>query len=146
MKPGLLIDTHIWLWYAQGHTRITPSTLAAMESAIDTATLRISVMSIWEISLLEAAERIHLGLPVEAWIDNALALPGLKTIALETPIIVDAHRLPGLFHKDPVDRLLVASARHYEILLLTEDDKILQYARQGYVRACSISDMETVQA
>ncbi len=75
----------------------------------------------------------------------SLALPGLKVIELELPIILDAHRLPGEFHKDPADQILVATARHHGITFITEDKKILDYARQGYVLACSSAETELLE-
>ncbi len=140
MSKGLLLDTHIWLWFALPDRRLAAPAREAVEHAIAAGNLRVSIMSIWEISLLEAAGRIHLGMSIDEWLEKALALPGLTCLPLETPLILDAHRLPGNFHKDPADRLLTATARHHDFTLITEDSKILDYARQGYVRACSSSD------
>lgn len=142
MNNGLLMDTHIWLWFAQPDKRLKAPGRQAIENAIATGTLRVSIMSIWEISLLEAAGHIHLGEAMDEWLDKALKLPGLQCLPLETPAIIDAHRLPGEFHRDPVDRLLVATARHHGLTLISEDRKILDYAHQGYMRACSSSNKE----
>ncbi len=142
MINGLLIDTHIWLWYASLNPRLHQPGCTAIDAAIRSGRLRVSVISLWEISQLEAAGRFHLNMPVEEWIQATLALPGLKVIQLELPIILDAHRLPGEFHKDPADQILVATARHHELTLLTEDKKILEYAKQGYVHACSSTETD----
>ncbi len=119
-----------------------PPGQTAIDDAIRTGRLRVSVISLWEISQLEAAGRLHLNMPVEEWMQATLTLPGLKVIELELPIILDAHRLPGEFHKDPADQILVATARHHELTLLTEDKKILDYAQQCYVRACSSAETD----
>lgn len=140
MINGLLIDTHIWLWFASPDPRLRRAGQIAIDEAIRSGKLRVSVISLWEISQLEAAGRLHLNMPIEEWMQAALALPGLKVIELELPIILDAHRLPGEFHKDPADQILVATARHHELTLLTEDKKILEYAQQGYVHACSSTE------
>ncbi len=142
MSKGLLLDTHIWLWFALPDQRLATPAREAIEQAITTGNLRVSIMSIWEISLLEAAGRIRLSMPIDEWLEKALALPGLTCLPLETPLILDAHRLPENFHKDPADRIQVATARHFNLTLITEDRKILDYARQGYVQACSSSDKE----
>ncbi len=142
MSKGLLLDTHIWLWFALPDQRLAAPAREAIEQAITAGNLRVSVMSIWEISMLEAASRIHLGIPVNEWMEIALALPGLTCLPLETPLILDAHRLPGDFHKDPADRLLVATARHFNLTFVTEDRKILDYAQQGYVQAYSSNAQE----
>lgn len=142
MNNGLLMDTHTWLWFAVPDRRLKPPGRQAIENAITDGALRISIMSIWEISLLEAAGHIHLGMPIEEWLEKALQLPGLQCLPLAPPVILDAHRLPGTFHRDPIDRLLVASARIHDLALLTEDRKIRDYARQGYVRARSFNDKD----
>ena len=145
MIDGLLIDTHIWLWFANLNPRLQQPGRRSIDAAIRSGRLRVSVISLWEISQLEAAGRLHLNMPVEEWMQAALALPGSKVIELELPIILDAHRLPGEFHKDPADQILVATARHHELTLLTEDKKILDYAQQGYVHACSSTETELLQ-
>ncbi|MEN8179622.1 MAG: type II toxin-antitoxin system VapC family toxin [Pseudomonadota bacterium] len=140
MINGLLIDTHIWLWFASLNPRLHQPGRTAIDAAIRSGRLRVSVISLLEISQLEAAGRLHLNMPVEEWVQATLTLPGLKVIELELPIILDAHRLPGIFHKDPANRILVATARHHELTLLSEDKKILEYAQQGYVHACSSTE------
>ncbi len=140
MSKGLLLDTHIWLWFALSDQRLAAPAREAIEQAITVGSLRISIMSVWETSMLETTGRICLGNPVNEWMEMALALPGLTCLPLEVPHILDAHRLPGSFHKDPADRLLVATARHHDLTLITEDRKILDYAQQGYVRASASSD------
>ena len=145
MSKGLLLDTHIWLWFAQSERRLRKPGRVAIEQAIVRGSLRVSIMTAWEISQLEALGRIHLGAPIDEWMEKALALPGLQCLQLEPALIFDAHRLPGDFHRDPIDRLLVATARHHDLTLLTEDRKILDYTRQGYMRARSSSDKELLK-
>ncbi|HEC18007.1 MAG TPA: PIN domain-containing protein [Gammaproteobacteria bacterium] len=117
----------------------------AIERAIAGGSLRISVMTVWEISQLDALGRIYLGAPIDELMEKALALPALQCLQLAPALIFDAHRLPGDFHRDPIDRLLVATARHHGLTLITEDCKILDSARQGYVRARSSSDKELLK-
>jgi len=104
MSKGLLLDTHIWLWFAQPERRLKKPG-------------RVAILG-----------RIHLGAPIDEWMKKALALPGLQCLQLEPALIFDAHRLPGDFHRDHIDRLLVATARHHSLTLITEDRKILDYA------------------
>ena len=60
--------------------------------------------------------------------DTALALPGIQQIELTPRIAVASTKLPGEFHPDPADQIIVATAREYDCELLTVDRKILQYA------------------
>ncbi len=145
MKGELLLDTHVWLWFAMPNPRLRQPAREAIGRAVNGARLHVSIMSIWEISLLESKGRLHLGMSVGNWMARALALPGLNVLALEPELIFDAHRLPGQFHADAADRLLVATARHHGLQLITEDRKILDYARQGYVRAHATDDKELLK-
>jgi PIN domain nuclease of toxin-antitoxin system len=118
MSHGLLLDTHVWLWYAVPNPRLKQPAREAIDSAVSQRRgLHISIMSIWEISMLESKGQLHLGNRIEHWMEQALALPGLRVMPLEAGVILDAHRLPGRFHADPVDRLIVATARHHELTL-----------------------------
>lgn len=145
MNRGLLLDTHIWLWFAISDPRLKPPARKAIDQAVYSGGLHLSIMSIWEISLLESKGRIRLGMSIDDWIDRALALPGLRVLPLVPALIFDAHRLPASFHSDAVDRLLVATARHHDLTLITEDRKILDYGRQRYLRARPSDDKELLK-
>ena len=147
MSHGLLLDTHVWLWYAIPDARLKQAARTAIDSAVNRRKgLHVSVMSIWEISMLESRGQIRLGNPIEHWMEQALALPGLRVLPLEPGLIFDAHRLPGQLHADPADRLIVATARRHGLALVTEDRKILDYARQGYLRAHATGDRELIES
>lgn len=137
MKP-LLLDTHIWLWFAlSNEKRLSQYAREQIERAAKEGVLWLSVISTWEVSLLEAKGRIHLGMAIDEWMKLALELPGLQQAQLELPIILDSHRLPGEFHADPADRILVATARHLNATLITADGSILRYAKSGYLKVIS---------
>ena len=78
-------------------------------------------------ALLAAANKITLPLPVEDWVRDALAYPGVRLLGLTPEIAIASTRLPGSFHKDPADRILVATTRSLAIPSLTADAKILHY-------------------
>lgn len=85
--------------------------------------------------MLVAKGRLHLNLEVGIWLDRALSLPGVDLLPIEPAIAVDSVRLPGVFHADPADRLIVATARHWPATLMTADRAILQYADAGHLEA-----------
>jgi PIN domain nuclease of toxin-antitoxin system len=60
-------------------------------------------------------------------LDTALQYPGIQLLALTPEIAVESTRLPGEFHRDPADQIIVATARIYDCPLLTVDDRILKY-------------------
>ena len=65
--------------------------------------------------------------PVELWLDQALAYPGVRLVPLSRESAVASCQLPGTFYKDPADRMLVAAARELYCNLLTADVKINAY-------------------
>jgi len=76
---------------------------------------------------------VTLGKEAGAWIDEALGLPGVQLTPLLPSIAVDGVRLPGVIHGDPADRIIIASARHVGVPLLTADKAILRYGDASYV-------------
>lgn len=70
---------------------------------------------------------MKLPLPVDEWLDVALAYPGIELLDLTLPIVVAATQLPGDFHRDPADQLIVATARLGGYPLLTVDARIRAY-------------------
>jgi PIN domain nuclease of toxin-antitoxin system len=74
---------------------------------------------------------------VGRWIETALSFRGIHLVPVEPAIAVDSVRLPGAFHADPADRLIVATARFHQALLLTADRAILDYGMRGHLQVLS---------
>lgn len=137
----LLLDTHVWLWFALGNgDRLSEAARQQIEDAAYGGRLAVSAITVWEIGMLDAKGRITLGGDCEKWITAALALPGLRLVGLEPEIAVASIRLPGEFHPDPADRILVATARAYDATLATADERIIRYSRAGYLRILDIAN------
>lgn len=131
----LLLDTHVWLWFALGNSdRLSAGACRQIEAAALGGKLAISAISVWEIGMLDIKGRITLGTPCEKWIESALVLPGLRLVGLEPEIAVASTRLPGEFHPDPADRILVATARALNATLATADERIIDYSSAGYLK------------
>jgi PIN domain nuclease of toxin-antitoxin system len=131
----LLLDTHVWIWLVRGQDRMSKDLLELMFAAAGAGAMFLSVMSIWEFSLLDAKRRITLNMPCLTWVRTALERSGALTVPLTPDIAATSHQLPGRLHGDPVDRVLVATARSENLTLVTRDRAILDYAAQGHVRA-----------
>jgi PIN domain nuclease of toxin-antitoxin system len=82
--------------------------------------------------MLEAKGRLQLKMGCVEWVKQALATPGLSLYPLNPEIAIESSRLPGRFHGDPADRLLAATARITGALLLTKDERLLEYGRQRH--------------
>jgi PIN domain nuclease of toxin-antitoxin system len=122
----ILLDTHIWIWWVNGSSEL-PERHRQFIDSTEQDGLAVSIMSCWEVANLAQKDRLTLELSVLDWINLALAYPGIKLLNLTPAIVVDAHQLPGSFHRDPIDRLLVATARFGRLDLMTLDTKILDY-------------------
>jgi len=129
--PRYLLDTHAWFWLALGDTRIPKDTISRLEAAASEGQLFLCQISVWEIAQKESKGKIQLNRPLGVWLEENTAGVGLLDLPLE--IAVEANRLPGTFHKDPADRIIVATARRHGLTLVTGDGLILAYAAQGHV-------------
>lgn len=132
---GLVIDTHVWLWLESDPDRLGKPARSRIEQAARLGKLWVSVMSVWEIGMLVAKDRIRLSMPVDEWVRRASATPGMQMLGVIPEIALESTRLPDSPHGDSVDRLLMASARVHNLTLVTADEKILAYADQGHLKA-----------
>jgi PIN domain nuclease of toxin-antitoxin system len=130
-----LLDTHIWIWLIQANRdKLKRSSLDEAQELHDERRLCISAISIWEVAHLAIAGRVTLSAPLDAWLNITLSDPFVDLLPLSPNILVEATRLPGTIHKDPADRMIVATARHHNLTLLTRDDDVLLYAKQGHLK------------
>jgi PIN domain nuclease of toxin-antitoxin system len=132
----LLLDTHCWLWIQLGLTqRLSRASLAVIRNAESDGNVRVSVISIWELAMLEKRGRVALPMNVRTWVEQALSKPGIAVAPLTPEIAIESVHLPGDLHGDPADRMLVATARVLGATLVTKDAQLIRYSRQRHVRA-----------
>jgi PIN domain nuclease of toxin-antitoxin system len=131
----ILLDTHVWLWLVAGSADLSTEARLAINEAAASGTLRIAAISLWEIALLASRGRIVLGKSIGLWLEEALAAPGPAIDPLSPQIAVESYALPDVFHRDPADRLIVATARVANATLMTRDQRILDYAARGHLTA-----------
>ncbi|MEZ5276823.1 MAG: type II toxin-antitoxin system VapC family toxin [Opitutaceae bacterium] len=122
---NLLLDTHVWIWSQESPDRI--GDLARRELLRNDRSIYVSTISTLEIARLAAIGLIELKGPLDLWIRDSLEALQASTIEISHPIAIGAYQLPGEFHKDPADRLIVATAREHELKLMTADRRILVY-------------------
>jgi PIN domain nuclease of toxin-antitoxin system len=123
----IVLDTHTWLWWTNESINLSGRADEAIKQA---DLIGIPVISCWEISMLVAKSRIELSMDVEVWIDLALQHPKVKLLPLTPAIAVLSTQLPGDFHGDPADRLIVATSLIQQAPLISKDRKIQSW---GYV-------------
>jgi PIN domain nuclease of toxin-antitoxin system len=132
---ALLLDTHVWLWYAEGvPDQLRPASIRRLDDARRSDGLLVSAVSVWEIGMHAARGRIQLNVPFRAWVDRALGAPGIRLVPLDAAIAAESTLLPGEPQGDPADRFLIATARIHGVMLATRDARILDYAKQGFLR------------
>lgn len=131
----IVLDTHVLVWVVDGSRRLGAAARDRVNQAARAGGVGLSAITPWEVALLAGKGRLRLGRDVAAWLDEALALPGLRLIPIDPSIAVASVGLPGDLGADPADRFIVATARHLGVPLVTADRAILAYGRQGHVRA-----------
>lgn len=120
-----LLDTHVWIWSQMDPGRLGSQTTAVLASS--TTVVYVATVSTLELARLVSTQRLDLRVSVDQWVEAALkAMPAI-TIELSHVIAAEAYRLPEPFHRDPADRILVATARHHGLDLMTADRRILDY-------------------
>lgn len=124
----ILLDTHIWVWWVHLDARLTEFHQRVIRESEPTG-IGVSVISCWEVAKLVEYGRITLPLPIAEWMELALAYPGVQLVSLTPLIAIKSSRLPGPFHRDPADQIIVATARVLDCPLLTADARILAYPR-----------------
>lgn len=129
----IVLDTHIWVWWVHGDERLTSSQLEVIESN-EGGEIGISAISLWEIAKLVENNRLELPVSLEKWFKQALSYPGIRIIELTPEIATESTRLPGDFHKDPADQIIVATARVMKCMLVTSDERILDYPHVKTIR------------
>ena len=123
----IVLDTHIWVWWVHGDERLTPTQLEVIRDN-EAGAIGVSAISLWEIAKLVENGRLELPVPLEKWFTQALNYPGVQLIELTPTIAAESTRLPGEFHRDPADQIIVATARIMKCKLVTSDERILNYS------------------
>jgi PIN domain nuclease of toxin-antitoxin system len=119
----LLLDTHIWVWLASDPDRLHRRVLAAIEDS--EAELWLSPFSIWEFLLLAAGGKLTIQEDRFAWVARALAALPMREAPITTEVAVESERIV-LPHRDPADRFIAATARVFDLTLVTSDRRLLR--------------------
>ena len=125
----IVLDTHVLVWWVTGQTaELSRKALSAIEKEAAGGEILVSSISAWEIAMLVERGRLQLTMDVEQWLNIITEIDAVRFVPVNNRIAVKSVALPGEFHKDPADRLIVATARDAAAPLITADEKIRQYA------------------
>ena len=123
-----LLDTHVLLWWLDDRDRLSEAQREVVASAGAASPLLVSDISLWEVAMLHSLGRIRLTIPLREWLDKAVAPPLVRRQGISPAIASEVAALPDSFQRDPVDRILVATARVLGVTLLTQDRRIIKSA------------------
>ncbi|HEX9647813.1 MAG TPA: type II toxin-antitoxin system VapC family toxin [Alphaproteobacteria bacterium] len=134
----MLLDTCAAIWLMNGDPMTDTSRQAIRAARIRGHGVYVSPISAWEIATLVAKERIQLAYAPETWFERMLVLPGMRLAGLSPAVLIRSAFLPGKPPTDPADRIIAATAREFEFVVVTRDRPLLAYGRAGHlnVRAC----------
>ena len=122
-----LLDTHAWVWWVTEDRRLSRPALRAIDKAQASDALWLSMISVWEVAKKTEKRQLVLDRPLDDWFDLATTRAGLHLAELTRPILTESCRLPQPFHGDPADRIIVATARDRDAIVVTKHRQIRDY-------------------
>ena len=129
-----LLDTHALVWLLEGSERLGPKSRDRIKASAQSNSLYVCAITPWEIAMLVNKGRLSFDQEVGQWLKSALSMPGIRLAPLSIDIAVASTQLPGDFHADPADRMIVATAINLAATLVTEDKLILTYSKAGHLK------------
>jgi PIN domain nuclease of toxin-antitoxin system len=135
---AVLLDTCAIIWLVNGGA-LSAEVVSVIREAGRSDGVHVSTASAWEIGMLSRprprrTETLEFWPDPKTWFARLMGMPGIRQAPITAAIAIDASCLPGDFHADPTDRLIVATARHLGMPIVTGDRKILAYAKAGFVQ------------
>ena len=123
---SVLLDTHVLLYWIGRDARLTAAQARAIAAASDTSPLLVSDISLWEVATLVNLGRIRLRRPVRDWLEAATAPPLVRRVSISPVVAAEVTELPATFHRDPADRIIVATARTAGAAVATLDIRVIE--------------------
>lgn len=120
----ILLDTHIWVRWVDPSANPLPVVLVEKIETADQ--LAVSAVTCWEVALLVRRGRLTLRLSLADWLDQALAGSGVICLPINREIAIRAANLPE-HHRDPADRLIIATAIEQRARLISLDSAFPAY-------------------
>jgi PIN domain nuclease of toxin-antitoxin system len=124
MTKAPLLDTHVWVWWMLGDSALKPAERSFLDGLPGENRPFLCDISLWEIALLVECGRLRLETSLENFLEVAASSATVRLLPISTRVVVEMNNLPASFHRDPADRLIVASARSHGLQIATRDDRI----------------------
>ena len=126
MNTAPLLDTHAWIWWVDHDSRLGHGFLQALDELPDEARPAICDISLWEVATLVERGRIRFRIPFGEWLEAAAHPRTVLVLPITPEVAGEIAALPTTFHRDPADRVIVATSRALRMPLLTQDRLILR--------------------
>lgn len=121
----ILLDTHIWIWWISRSNRLTSDELASLDALSTSGDISIASISLWEMANLVSLKRLTLNRSLDDWLQAATDPMFVKVHRISPKVSAEIAVLPETLHRDPADRLIIATARVLKHPLHTLDQKII---------------------
>jgi len=121
-----VLDTHILLWWFEEAKKLSPAQEQVLETISPNNPVAVSDITQWEIATLYSLGRLKFRLPLRDWLVRATAAPLVERVGITPAIAAEVAALPDSFHRDPADRLIVATTRVCGATLVTSDKRIIE--------------------
>ena len=121
-----LLDTHAWIWWIEGDRRLQRRLRDTLDRLPSDARPYLSAISLWEVAMLVERGRVVFSVSLSEWLSAAAHPRSVRIVPISPEIAAQTAILPATFHRDPADRLIVASCRVLRLPLLTRDARILR--------------------
>jgi PIN domain nuclease of toxin-antitoxin system len=129
----LLLDTCVVLFLVQGKP-LRPDASKVMRRMFETVGMSVSLATAWELGKLASSRRLPVAVDPLTLFTDFVGRPGIDVCDLTYEILIKSSFLPELRHKDPMDLLLIATARLHDFTLVTRDRAILEYGAAGHIK------------
>lgn len=120
-----LLDTHILVRWLQDERLLSREQRKIVRRA-QLNPLHVADITLWEIAMLVELGKLKLDRPLRIWLEHAVAPPLVERVGISPAVAAEIATLPSSFHRDPADRILVATARVFGMKLLTSDQRIVE--------------------
>jgi PIN domain nuclease of toxin-antitoxin system len=123
----IMLDTHVWLWWLHDPDRLSQDAGKLIQQEQESGSIIVSAISVWEVAVKVQSGKLAIPMDINRWYELARSYPATVIEPLSPVDAIASTQLPGSFHKDPADRIIVSLARRRAVPLLTCDRKILEY-------------------
>jgi PIN domain nuclease of toxin-antitoxin system len=123
----IVLDTHVWLWWLHDPARLSPDAEKLIQKEQLSGAIVLSAISVWEVAVKVQSGKLAIPMDINRWYELARSYPATVIEPLSPVDAISSTQLPGDFHKDPADRIIISLARRLGIPLVTCDRKILDY-------------------